>query len=563
MSRSTHIREWDGASGRVRGRRLIFAANDIAHGNVVCRDAQNDGHGDPGCEIADRGNILIVISLAEGDGEWRDVDPRGSKKAANENDEIKQYGEAHDDAADGADVGADPPIGAVTGRRGIQVGKAEIGAAGFAAQATDEKASRESESAEHPDVGNGESGGNCGDGFIEQAGNEKQAHTQDAEKDRARHREMEVCGKPGGVVDDAVHVVGGVDDAGDAAEDENHEAAEEIGEEPILVAEVGKRFPPAEKAGASTLMGGMFERSSQSECGQHAGDGDHQREYGLHGFPRSGDARVCELVMQAEGAGEHDEGHEAEATGEIAEELAAGQSRQHGVVENVNGQKPEIDEGVAEEPEKRAAEHDVDAGSPAERPREKHYQNFIGDGQGSHLPDDESSEHADHSKRRFLAGMRLAPAEIDGNPGKECYPGADDEERESEIKNGMGFERRVKRIKHGGFTEEDHNGGHDCSDEHEGKRKPSAEDGERRFEFLADQSMAEGDGEHGRENDGVNDAVGSEALIVINSGERSGAYGSSAIQHLQDAVVCAEDEQGKWNEEFGEDDSAQRWLHGS
>src|SRR5206468_4073356 len=148
---------------------------------------------------------------------------------------------------------------------------------------------------------------------------------------------------------------------------------------------------------------------------------------------------IGKLVMYANGGAEDKQRGERNASGKIAEQLSTGQAREHRVIKNVCGKQPEIDQRMTKEPEKRAGKDNIYSGSPTERPRQQLNEDFVSHGQGGDLPNSKCGVHSDDAQRRFLSGMRFAPAEVNGNPGVESDPGADDKNGQAGVEDGMRF----------------------------------------------------------------------------------------------------------------------------
>ena len=138
-------------------------------------------------------------------------------------------------AADAAEYFRSLPIGLIEMRLRVGVTQAHVRPARFATGAADEQAGGKDHDAERPDVRHPDvPAGNLISLPVSFATRNK-THADVGEKDRAGDGLMEMRRQPGGVVHDVVEIVGGVDDAGDSAKNENEQAAEEIGEQPAIL----------------------------------------------------------------------------------------------------------------------------------------------------------------------------------------------------------------------------------------------------------------------------------------------------------------------------------------
>src|SRR4029079_6521286 len=110
---------------------------------------------------------------------------------------------------------------------------------------------------------------------------------------------------------------------------------------------------------------------------------------------------------------------------------------------------------------------------------------------------------------------------------------------------------------------EDWPGGNERPHHHQGTASPCAAHRHALPEGLADDDVAKGDGEEGGEDDGVDHAVRRQALVVIDAEEADVLDEPRAIEHLQDAVVDAEDQEREGQEHLDQHHGAQVLLdHG-
>src|ERR1700760_2327310 len=108
---------------------------------------------------------------------------------------------------------------------------------------------------------------------------------------------MEMRRQPRSVVNDIIEVVGGINDSGHAAEDENEKTAEEIRKEPVLGAKIREFVPPADQATSAVLSGAVFHRCSHGERGGKTRNRHQHGEKSVHKFPGGTDPRLGELMM--------------------------------------------------------------------------------------------------------------------------------------------------------------------------------------------------------------------------------------------------------------------------
>src|SRR5436305_12903843 len=114
---------------------------------------------------------------------------------------------------------------------------------------------------------------------------------------------MKMSWQPGRVVNDNVEIVGGVDNASDAAKDENEQAAEEVGEEPAILVEVRELAPPAEASAATIQARAVFHRGRHGERGRETRHREEHRVKGVDELPGAADARLGERTVNADGGG--------------------------------------------------------------------------------------------------------------------------------------------------------------------------------------------------------------------------------------------------------------------
>ena len=169
---------------------------------------------------------------------------------------------------------------------------------------------------------------------------------------------------------------------------------------------------------------------------------------------------------------------------------------------------------------------------PSQRPGQELHQHFKRDRQRSHLPHDERGKDSHHPHGRFLPSMFLPPAQIDGNPRPHRHPGTDNEQNQSDVKQWVSHQRRIKRVEHGRFAQEDHRRRHHGARQHQKQRNCRPGDGNMRFQLLADHRISEGHGKKRGQDNGVDDSVSGQAFVVIDAGEGIGSYHACKVQDL-------------------------------
>jgi len=122
------------------------------------------------------------------------------------------------------------------------------------------------------------------------------------------------------------------------------------------------------------------------------------------------------------------------------------------------------------------------------------------------------------------------------------------------------LERRVEGVEDARAAGEHRDRSGERSDGHQDQRRPRGADHQRLSGVEADDGVAEGDGEEGGEDDGVDCAVQRQPLVVVDAEEAVGADDAGAVEHLQQSGDDAEDQQDHGEGDLEEDDLPQRGL---
>ena len=103
--------------------------------------------------------------------------------------------------------------------------------------------------------------------------------------------------------------------------------------------------------------------------------------------------------------------------------------------------------------------------------------------------------------------MLAFPGKVRRQPVKERDPGADHDQHETYIEDGMGPERRIKGVEDGCLAGENRGGGEERADDHEDKGEPRYFHVEGSAQMKTDHGVAEGDGKEGGEDNRIHHAV--------------------------------------------------------
>ena len=234
----------------------------------------------------------------------------------------------------------------------------------------------------------------------------------------------------------------------------------------------GRHVIQPNEARAAARAAGVLERRDHGEGRDQAGEHDGVGRERVDQLPAAGNAGVGELVVEADRRREQDELHEHDPRDGVAEQLAAGDARDHRVPEHIGGHEPEIGERVPEPPEVGARHDRIDALDETQRPRQDDHHDFHGQAGGGQHPDGHRGDHAVRRQRHPIARVRPSPRAIAGDHDAAPDPGSDDEQRGADVERGMRQQRRVERVEHRARARQDGGGRHQRADDRDPESRP-------------------------------------------------------------------------------------------
>lgn len=383
-----------------------------------------------------------------------------------------------------------------------------------------------------------------------QCRNEPIGDAEERQGDRRGDCQMEVAGNEQCVMHNGVHLVGRVDDAAGAGRDERQHAGERSEEADVRP---GHFAEPAEQALGSQCASRLLEGGEQGEGGHERRHDDHERQDDLQKLPEGRDAGLHQLVVEADRNREQQEQDEREAGQCVAEQLAPDNLRNDDIPAHVGRKQPEVDERMAEKPEQRAAQHDIDRVHPAERPGDELQQHLGGDAERGDDPHKHRRDGHEGEQRRHFALVQLFPVAELVKHAEPAHPAAHDDKRKRDVEVGRRLHRCIERIEDGSLVQQDADRAHDRPGGHQPVAEPAEvpADGQQlaagRLGHAADQ---EPDDEIRGENKRHQDAVRGQELVITDL--RRQLDDTAAHQALQQAGDTAEEQGPEGEQNMGE-----------
>ncbi len=235
----------------------------------------------------------------------------------------------------------------------------------------------------------------------------------------------------------------------------------------------------------------------------------------MNPLPAGGNTRVDELVVEPEWHRQQQEQPEGDARQRVAEELPPCLLGKHCVPGHVGRQEPEVHQRMAGEPEVGAGELRIRTVDQPERPRNQHGEDLDRHTKGGDLPHDHRDEPTEGHQRSPGVRILLAPVTPGEDEPVTFDPATDYDERQSDVEEPVGLERRIEGVENAGFVEQDRHRRSDQADDHRPEPDPIEHRVlERPLQTVDRRECQKTGDEKRREHQCVQDTMQGQALVV-------------------------------------------------